>query len=201
MNIYCETNFFLEVVFLHEQSKYCEKIISLCRKEKANLIIPAYSFAEALYRLEAQRKDRESFRERLIFQLSQLTRTKKYNSQIKNFRALDTFLTQNIEEEKKRFEKYRKLLTKIAEIIVFDAQTIENARQIEKKYNLTLQDAIIFSSILNHLQQHKPSQSCFLNRNVKDFNTVDIKNKLQSLNCKLIPSFKDGFAFISSQIK
>ena len=201
MNIYCETNFFLEIVFSHEQSKYCEKLISLFRKKKANLIIPAYSFAEALYKKEAQRKERVNFREKLGFQLSQLTRTTQYISQIKNFRSLDTFLTQNVEEEKKRFEKYRKSLTKIAEIIAFKAQTIQEARQIESKYNLTLQDAIIFSSILNHLQQYKPSQSCFLNRNVKDFNTVDIKTKLKSLNCKFIPSFKDGFDFISNQIK
>jgi len=201
MNIYGETNFFLEIVFSHEQSKYCEKIISLCRSKKAKLIIPAYSFAEALYKLEAQRKERENFREKLGSQLSQLTRTAQYTSQIKNFRALDTFLTQNVEEEKSRFEKYRKSLTKVAEIIAFDAQTIQEARQIESKYNLTLQDAIVFSSVLNHLQQNKPSQSCFLNRNSKDFNTVDIKNKLKNINCKLIPSFKDGFEFISSQIK
>ncbi len=175
MNIYGETNFFLEIVFSHEQSKYCEKIISLCQKKKAKLIIPAYSFAEALYKLEAQRKERENFREKLGSQLSQLTRTTQYTSQIKNFRALDTFLTQNVEEEKSRFEKYRKSLTKIAEIIAFDAQTIQKARQIESKYNLTLQDAIVFYSVLNHLEQNKPSQSCFLNRNSKDFNTVDIK--------------------------
>lgn len=201
MNIYCETNFFLEIVFSHEQSKYCEKITFLCQKKKAKLIIPAYSFAEALYKLEAQRKERENFREKLGSQLSQLTRNAKYISQIKNFRVLDTFLTQNIEEEKKRFEKYRKSLAKIAEILAFDAATIQEARQTESKYNLTLQDAIIFSSILQHLQQNKPSQSCFLNRNSKDFNTTDIKTKLKNLNCKFIPSFKDGYSFISSQIK
>lgn len=201
MIIYAETNFFLEIVFSHEQSKHCEKIIALCRKKKAKLVIPAYSFAEALYKLEAQRKEREDFRERLSSQLSQLTRTAQYTSQIKNFRALDTFLTQNVEEEKSRFEKYRKSLTSIAEIIGFDAQTIQAARRIESKYNLTLQDAIVFSSVLNHLRQNKVARSCFLNRNSKDFNTTDIKNRLKSFNCKLIPSFKDGFEFISSQIK
>src|SRR5215213_5422162 len=191
MNVYCETNFFLEIIFSHEQAKFCEKIISFCRKKKIELIIPAYSFAESLYRLEGQRKERANFQRELNSQLSQLTRTSQYTSQIKIFRAIDTFLTQNIEEEKKRFEKYRKTLTNIAEILVFDAKTINEARQIESKYNLTLQDAIIFSSILAHLKKNKHSQSLFLNRNSKDFSTTDIKAKLKTLNCKFIPSFKD----------
>jgi len=200
MNIYSETNFFLEIVFAQEQSKYCEKIISLCRKGKIKLIIPAYSFAEALYKLEAQRKKRENFQRELNSQISQLAQTIQYNSQITNFRALDTFLTQNIEEEKKRFEKCRKILTKIAEIIAFDAQTIEKAKAIATKYDLTLQDAIVFSSILNHLQQNRASQNCFLNRNSKDFSQPGIVKRLKTLNCKFFADFEKAYNFIISQI-
>lgn len=201
MNIYCETNFFLELVFEQEQSKYCKKIISLCRKKKANLILPAYSFAEALYRLEEQRKKRENFQKELNSHLTQLTRTSQYISQVKNFQSLDIFLTQNIEEDRNRFETQRKILSKIAEIIPFGGESIQEARKVESKFNLTLQDAIIFSSILKHLQNKQPSQSCFLNRNAKDFSTTDIKTNLNKLNCKYIPSFKDGFNFITSKIK
>ncbi len=201
MNIYGETNFFLEIVFSQEQSKYCEKIISLGRKKKIKLIIPAYSFAEAIYKLEAQRKKREFFQRELNFQISQLAQTIQYISQITNFRALDTFLTQNIEEEKKRFEKCRKSLTKIAEIIAFDAQTIEKAKITATKYDLTLQDAIVFSSILNHLQQNKAPQSCFLNRNSKDFSQPGIIKRLKTLNCKFFADFEKAYKFINSQIK
>lgn len=201
MNTYCETNFFLEIVFSHEQAGYCEKIISLAKKNKIKLIIPAYSFAEGIYKLEKQRRERADFQRELDTQLSQLTRTAQYSSQIKNFRTLDAFLTQNREEEIKRFEKYRKTLTKISEILAFDANTIDESRKVESKYNLTLQDAIIFSTTLKHLQKNKKYPSIFLNRNSKDFNTIDIKDRLKALNCKLIPSFKDGYNFILSQIK
>ncbi len=201
MNIYSETNFFLEIVFSQEQSKYCEKIISLCQKKKIKLIIPAYSFAEALYKLEAQRKKCENFQRELNSQISQLAQTIQYNSQIANFRALDTFLTQNIEEEKKRFEKCRKSLTKLAEIIAFDAQTLEKAKITATKYDLTLQDAIVFSSILNHLQQNKTSQNCFLNRNSKDFSQPGIVKRLKTLNCKFFADFEKAYNFINSQIR
>lgn len=201
MNVYCETNFFLELVFSQEQTNCCEKIISLCRKKKIKLIFPAYSFAEALYKLEARSRERSNFKDQLNSQLSDLTRNSKNVSQIKSFRTLDTFLTQNIEEEKKRFEKHRKTLTKLAEVLAFDAQIIQEARQIESKYNLTLQDSIAFSSILRHLKKNIKDQNLFLNRNSKDFNTIDIKDKLKDFNCKFISSFKDGYSYILSQIK
>lgn len=201
MNIYSETNFFLEIVFSQEQSKFCEKIISLARKKKIKLIIPAYSFAEALYKLEAQRKKRENFQRELNSQISQIAQTIRYNSQITNFRVLDTFLTQNIEEEKKRSEKCRKSLTKIAEIIAFDAQTIEKAKPIAANYDLTLQDAIVFTSILTHLQQNKATKNCFLNRNSKDFSQPSIVKRLKTLNCKFFADFEKVYNYINSQIK
>lgn len=201
MNIYGETNFFLEIVFSQEQSEFCEKIISLARKKKIKLIIPAYSFAEALYKLESQRKKRENFQRELNTQISQLAQTIRYNSQITNFRVLDTFLTQNIEEEKKLFEKCRKNLTKNAEIISFDAQTIESAKKIAGKHDLTLQDAIVFTSVINHLQQNKAAQNCFLNRNSKDFSQPSIVKLLKKLNCKFFPDFENAYNYINSQIK
>lgn len=201
MNIYSETNFFLEIVFSQEQSTFCEKIISLARQNKIKLIIPAYSFAEALYKLEAQRKKRESFQRELNSQLSQLAQTIRYDAQIKNFRTLDTFITQNIDEEKKRFEKFRKNLTKIAEVVSFDAKAIEKAKIVATKYDLTLQDAIVFSSILDHLRQNKVSQNCFLNRNSKDFSQPTIIKHLRKLNCKFFADFEKAYNYINSQIK
>lgn len=201
MNIYCETNFFLEIVFLQEQSKFCEKILFLARQNKIKLVIPAYSFAEAIYKLEAQRKKRENFRRELNLQISELAQTVSYKSQIANFRSLDTFLTQNIEEEKKRFEKSRKSLTKFAEIIPFESQTIQEAKPLATKYDLSLQDAIVFSSILKHLSSNKVIQSCFLNRNSKDFSQPNIAKRLKTLNCKLFADFEKAHNFIASQIK
>jgi predicted nucleic acid-binding protein len=201
MNIYCETNFFLEVVFSQEQSKFCEKIILLAKKNKINLFIPAYSFAESLYKLEARRKNRENFQRELNSQISQLDQTQSYKSFIGNFRTLDTFLTRNIEEEKKRFDKYHKSLTKNAEIISFDFQIIEEAKKIATKYDLTLQDAIVFTSIINHLQKHKATQNCFLNRNSKDFSQPGIDKLLKKLDCKFFPNFENAYNYINSQIK
>ena len=201
MNIYCETNFILEIVFSQEQSNCCEKIVSLCRKRKIKLIIPAYSFAESLYKLDGQNRERELFRKDLITQINELSRTKQYDLHIQNFRSLEIFLIQNIEEEKKRFERCRKDLTKIAEIIPFDGKNLKDAKFIESKYDLTPQDAIVFSCVLSHLRQNKLSQNCFLNRNSKDFDDKSIRNRLKNLNCKFFADFEKAYNFIESQVK
>lgn len=201
MNIYCETNFILEIVFAQEESIYCEKLISLCQRKKIRIILPSYSFAESIYRLENQIKLQNNFQKDLNSQITHFSRNSRNIQQIKTFSELDTFLNKNTEDSTKRLEECRKVLTKNAELISFDENVLKKVNSVKSKYDLTLQDAIIFTSILSHLQQNKASQSCFLNRNAKDFSTSEIKTKLKSLNCKLIPSFEDGLKFIDSQIK
>lgn len=201
MNIYCETNFILEIVFAQEQANYCKNIITLCKKNKLHIIIPAYSFAEAIYRIESQIKLQENFKKELNSQINHFSRTPQYTQQIKNFRKLDTFLTQNKEELKSRFEKCRADMVSNAEIIPLDSNTLKTTKSVETEYDLTFQDSIIFTSILSHLQQNSNMPSSFLNRNAKDFNTLEIKSKLNPLNCKIFTDFEKAFHYISSKIK
>ncbi|MGE0084640.1 MAG: hypothetical protein AB7S75_09480 [Desulfococcaceae bacterium] len=62
------------------------------------------------------------------------------------------------------------------------------------------QDAIVYASVKTHLEKVKPDKSCFLNRNVRDFVTPDIRNDLLKHNCKMISNFKDGLNFICSEL-
>jgi PIN domain len=201
MNIYCETNFILEIIFAQEQADFCKSIMTLCKKNKVNIIIPAYSFAEAIYRIESQTKLQENFKKELNSQTNHFSRTSQYTQQIKNFRKLDTFLTKNKEELNSRFEKCRKFLVENAKIIPFDHDILETTKSVQAEYDLTFQDSIIFTSILSYLQQNSTVPSCFLNRNAKDFDTTEIKSKLTSLNCKLFTNFENAFKFIDNQIQ
>ncbi len=205
MNIYCETNFILEIVFSQEQATYCENIISLCKANKLNLIIPAYSFAESIYRLEKQISLQDSFIEDLDPQIKHFSRTVNYNQQneqqIQKFKDLEIFLRKNKEELKSRFEKCRNDLMSGAEIIPLDNESLSIAESFQAEYTLSFQDSIIFASTVSHLQQNNSTPSCFLNRNANDFNTREIKSKLELLNCRLITNFKNGFSYISNEIK
>ena len=92
-------------------------------------------------------------------------------------------------------EKY---ILKIAEIIPLNANILLKAVSAEENYDLSPQDALVYVSVLKHLQNNKPDQACFLNRNSKDFKTPDIIDELKSLNCRLITQFNDGYDFLIS---
>lgn len=200
MNIYCETNFILEVVFAQEQAESCRKIIEICQNGKANLIIPTYSFAESLYKLETKRKEISKLREMLVLENTQFARNTQYLQEVQIISELERFLVKVEAENKVKLEDIWQSLAQIAEIINFDAKTFQNAKSIESRFSFrNLHDAIIFASILDHINQQKPEKSCFLNRNSRDFDTVDVINHLKSLNCKFFSDFQKACNYIESQ--
>lgn len=199
MNIYAETNFVQELTFLQEQFQSCEQILVLCEQKKTSLIIPAYCLVEPLEKLHRQKLKRQEIQREINNEKNHLSRTKTYNSQIQNIEKLDILLTQSVEEERKRFENYRSRILSIAAIVTLDLQILSEAEKFELIYNLSFQDAIVLASVLSHLKLNSTTQSCFLNRNSKDFDIPQIRVELENLNCKMIPRFDDGYNFILKQ--
>jgi hypothetical protein len=66
---------------------------------------------------------------------------------------------------------------------------------------LSLQDALVLASIQLHLDRGRPSESCFLNRNVKDFDDPRVREMLDKYGCKLLGSFDRGLAYIQSRLR
>jgi predicted nucleic acid-binding protein len=189
VNIYVETNFVLELVFEQEQCASCEKILELCEAQKANLIIPAYSLAE-----------RRRLQESLDKELREISRTKFYQNRLDSIEDIRSLIVQSSQEIGENFAKYREHLLKIAEIIPLNADILFESASAEENYNLSPQDALVYVSVLKHLQENKPQEACFLNRNWKDFKTPDIVDELQSLNCKMFGEFDGGYKFLQSKL-
>ncbi len=198
MNIYVETNFILELVFEQEQCASCEKILEICESKKANLIIPAYSLAEPHEKLIRQKKERQALQQSLDKELRELSRTRSYKNRLDSIENIKSLIIQSSQDASERFVKYREYILKIAEIIPLNANILLKAVSAEENYDLSPQDALVYVSVLKHLQNNKPDQACFLNRNSKDFKTPDIIDELKSLNCRLITQFNDGYDFLIS---
>jgi hypothetical protein len=62
------------------------------------------------------------------------------------------------------------------------------------------QDAIVLASVLAHLGVHRPPESCFLNRNTKDFDDPDVRERLEACGCKFFGKFEDGLHYVSARI-
>lgn len=169
--------------------------MALCATRKANLVIPAYSLAEPNEKMTRQAKGREELQKSLNTELRQLARTASHTNRIDSIRDISTLLVQSIEEEKQRFTHYRTQLLTIGEVVPLTADIFKMAASFERPYGLTPQDALVYASVVSHLHQTKSLINCFLNRNSKDFDTPDIVNELKQLNCRMIPSFMDGFNF------
>lgn len=200
MNIYVETNFVLELAFEQEQSESCEQILKFAEIKKIKLIIPAYSLAEPHEKLNRQAKNRKKLQNDLNIELRQLSRSKTYMNRLESIRDLAKLIAQSNEEEWQRFIQYRHRLLNCAEFITLDKNILRLGASFENLYNLQSQDAIVFASVIFHLQQNNPNRACFLNKNSKDFDNPDIVRELKKLNCRMIPRFDRGLDFIRSQL-
>jgi hypothetical protein len=56
------------------------------------------------------------------------------------------------------------------------------------------------ASVLTHLEIHRPPESCFLNRNSKDFDDPDIRERIEKHECRFFAKFEDGLRYILSRI-
>lgn len=200
MNIYVETNFVLELVFEQEQRTSCEQILALCESGRSRLIIPAYCLAEPHEKLTRQAGSRRELQQNLETELRQLARTASYTARINSIQEIASLLVRSNEEEKQCFIRYRDRLLGIAEIIPLTIDILREAATHESPYDLTPQDALVYTSVIAHLRQNQPSVSCFLNRNSKDFDNPDIVDELERHNCKMIPRFDHGYGFIQARL-
>jgi predicted nucleic acid-binding protein len=200
VNIYVETNFVLEIAFEQEQYPSCEKVLQLCETGQAQLIIPAYSLAEPHEKLVRQARNRKELQLSLDHELRQLSRKSSYADRIKNIQSISSLIVQSSQEEQNRFIQCRKRLLQIGEIVALTADILLAATTYETTYDLAPQDAIVYASVISHLQCSQPQPACFLNRNSKDFDIPEVVNELNQLNCRMIPRFDHGYSFLQSQL-
>jgi predicted nucleic acid-binding protein len=200
VNIYVESNFVLELALFQEQHASCEDILRLCQAGNAQLIIPAYSLVEPYETLIRRHRQRKQMKAELDSELQQLARTATYAHRLDGFQNLTAPLIDSADEEAKRLEQTRSLLSRTAEIIPLDRAILEAATRYQVDHDLSPQDALVYAAVLSHLKQSGTPQSCFLNKNSKDFDDPDLVEELNTYNCRLLPRFDVGYQFILSRI-
>lgn len=200
ISVYVETNFFLELVFQQEEYESCEIILALCQSHQLKLIVPAYSLVEPNDKLYRQAQKRKKLQEELNQELSQLRRSEAHRTRIQNLQDTASLIIASTQEEQSRFLLYRNQLLDAAEIITLSRKILNHATICESEYGLSAQDSVVYASVIHHLEEKKPQEACFLNRNSKDFDRPDIVESLQNLNCRMIPRFDHGLQFINSQL-
>lgn len=200
MNVYVESNFVLEHALQQEESQSCAEIIRLASRGQIRLLVPAFSLAEPHQAISAKAKVRSRLGEDLRRHLGELARSKPHREIPATFDALSGALIASAQLEREGVRQTIWELLAVAEIIPLTAAVLRAAIDIEANFGLSGQDAIVLASVFGHLETDAPIESCFLNRNTRDFDDPDIRDKLEALRCKFFPKFAQALEYISSRL-
>lgn len=199
MIVYVESNFVLELAFLQEEHESCSSFLSLSESGDIRLVLPAFSIGEPYETAERRTKQRKKLYSQLRGPIRELSRSSPYRESAQKFLDLTDLLIESGEKEKNRLDETLERILQTVEVIPIGLSTIRASIKLQKSRNLSPQDALIYASILDHLdKEESDSFGCFITKNSKDFATLDIKNDLEKYNCKLLTKFADGLEYVRS---
>jgi hypothetical protein len=95
----------------------------------------------------------------------------------------------------------------VGERAYFDSATVDRVslpalgsqstpKMLGSSMNFEPLDALVYASVTAHLSRSTPAQSCFLNRDSKDFADPDVIGELARYNCKFLPRFDYGYDYV-----
>lgn len=109
MILLVETNFVLELAFLHEGHEHCEAIVELVKERgwELELAIPAFSMGEAYYRLIGREGSRRAIQRGVEDQLNELSRTRRAYAERSGElrRDVTAFLEESDREDRRRLPR------------------------------------------------------------------------------------------------
>lgn len=195
MIVYIETNFVLELALEQEESESCQTLLALSVSDAIELVVPAFALVEPLETLVRRDKSRKQLADRAGSELRQLGRSAFYRDDTSSFETLVSLLMKSGDEEIQRFVETRSRLVELATIIPLDQRILMRVPTVRANHGLSQQDAVIFASVLEHLEGSSGQISCFVTRNAHDFSDPDIETVLRNLGCKLLFRFQDGVGY------
>ena len=197
MIVYVETNFVLEVALEQEEWESCQTLLKLGAAGTVALAVPAYALVEPIETLVRRDKSRKELAERVRSELRQLGRSEAYRRYTDSHQALVELLIRSGGEEVERYTETRLQLIEVATIIPLDRETVTRASSAQATYGLSQQDALVYASVVTHLEDSGDQTSCFITRNTRDFSEPGIRAELDSRRCKLLFSFAEGVGYVS----
>ena len=201
MRVYLETNFLCELAYSQGQARACKHLLAMGQLGLVQLVVPAYSLIEASTAVAFRQRQEQ----RLQPELTRLFREHR-RSQIAGDlfstveRVFLPLLATAAETHLAHLTSARDSLLAKASVIPLTAEVVQSAAALEADLALSAQDATVLASVLADLFVSDRAESCFLNRNSRDFADSSIVQQLEELGCRLFTSFDSGHDYISSKL-
>jgi hypothetical protein len=125
----------------------------------------------------------------LVLEIKELSRSKPYQHSTQQFEPIKNLLLGSREAEKRR-------ILSIVEIVPIGLNVMRAAITFQETHKLSLQDSIVYVSILDHLASVSPPTSCFITKNSKDFVKTQIENELATYHCRLFTKFSNALGYL-----
>lgn len=201
MIIYVETNFLLEIAYQQEGCESCRAILELARQGDISLAVPAFSIVEARQTWDRRSSEHNSLQNQLQPIIRQIARSEPFRTVTESSRELLSALLASGEDTRLRLEETITALSSVATILSLNADIVVRARQRELDLALSPSDAVVYATVMSHLQEAPLGVKRFLNRDSKGFANPSVYDELANFGCKLIVSFEKGLDFIRSEIR
>jgi predicted nucleic acid-binding protein len=200
VRVYVESNFLVELTLEQEQHQSCDDILSICKRDRIPLLLPAFSVPEARYALEGKRKRRRQLGQNFTIELNDFMRSGLFRAHEAELISVKKLLASSSDDEDRQFEICLGRVLSVVEIIALDHQILSSALSIKKSgAPKELFDSIVLASVLADLDRSEPMESCFLNKDSGDFDDPDIVDMLERRNCKILFSFDDAKGYLTGK--
>jgi hypothetical protein len=167
-----------------------------------NSLVPAFSLAEPHDALIGRDKPRRKLGNELKAHLDELGRSEQCRQVPDAFKHLVRILLAAGATEREGLKRTLDLILGAAEVIPLSPKILDQAGPFQDEvWAMPAKDSIVLASVLSHLEQTHLTESCFLNRNTKDFDNPGVRRMLELYDCKFFGSFEAGLDYIESRLK
>jgi predicted nucleic acid-binding protein len=199
--VYVETNFLLELAYVQERCESCRELVDLGRAGSVELVLPAYSAAEARATWDRRSGERKKFEDELQRQIHQLSRSQPFRALRDNSRELTSALAFSGQDTRDRLEIAVEEVFTHGTVVSLSREVVAASREYEHRFALTPPDALVLASILSHASLHPDTQKCFVSQDVKGFGNPSIYDELAKYRCKVLSNFGDALAYVRTHLR
>ncbi|MBW4555551.1 MAG: DUF4935 domain-containing protein [Trichormus sp. ATA11-4-KO1] len=199
--LYIETNFF--IAFAKNQDKESEQLLSDSSSDTISsikIVSPTICFMEALSVLENERQRSNSFKVRMVDEISKV----KGDVNSEYSKEIQRYLEQAKIQSDRRINDIN---IRLFEVLTWAANNVDLINlessilidSLNQKFIPDPTDNLILHSILNHAKTFSDAQKILLTGNSKDFGTKEIKQILSAAGIqKYFASTKDFLGWLRS---
>jgi predicted nucleic acid-binding protein len=182
--VYVETNFVLELAYLRPTSDNCHRLLDLAQDHRIDIVVSSFALVEARLAWQRNAKRRNRLHAAVRTELGELSRSRPLVDIPIQSQAFVAALIDTAQQDRARLEIAVETLAGIGTVTLTPSPTLARAYEVEQRLGLSPQDALVYASVIQHIESHASRDKLFVTQNRRDFLVVE--DDLANYDCKLL---------------